>query len=196
VHVCARRSASGRFDATGGVVRLQPGSQARTSARASEQVPRDVCCRMASTRCMKQHSRSLLGACAQEVRRYSGRAPVSSGNGSAGKNQRTVRDRKRNSWTVAEERFAVRKRAQPTIAGIAETMAEEILGRLSKKSDTAMAVRYALGRGEASMRYCDDGRLEIDNNAAERSLRAVALGRSTCSLDRTAVVTVRRCSTV
>ena len=27
------------------------------------------------------------------------------------------------------------------------------------------------------MRYCDDGRLEIDNNAAERSLRAVVLGR-------------------
>jgi transposase len=27
------------------------------------------------------------------------------------------------------------------------------------------------------MRYCDDGHLEIDNNAAERALRAVALGR-------------------
>ena len=31
-----------------------------------------------------------------------------------------------------------------------------------------MAVRYALGRWEALMRYCDDGHLEIDNNAAER----------------------------
>jgi transposase len=40
-----------------------------------------------------------------------------------------------------------------------------------------MAVRYALGRWDALMRYCDDGHLEIDNNAAERSLRAVALGR-------------------
>jgi transposase len=40
-----------------------------------------------------------------------------------------------------------------------------------------MAVRYALGRWEALMRYCDDGRLEIDNNAAERALRVVALGR-------------------
>ena len=39
-----------------------------------------------------------------------------------------------------------------------------------------MAVRYALGRWEALLRYCDDGHLEIDNNA-ERSLRAVALGR-------------------
>ncbi len=42
---------------------------------------------------------------------------------------------------------------------------------------TAVAVRYALGRWEALMRYCDDGRIEIDNKAAERPLRAVALGR-------------------
>ena len=40
-----------------------------------------------------------------------------------------------------------------------------------------MAVRYALGRWEALLRYCDDGHLELDNNAAERALRAVALGR-------------------
>ena len=40
-----------------------------------------------------------------------------------------------------------------------------------------MAVRYALGRWEALMRFCDDGRIEIDNNAAERALRAVVLGR-------------------
>jgi transposase len=54
---------------------------------------------------------------------------------------------------------------------------EETLGKLSRKSDTSLAVRYALGRWEALMRYCDDGRLEIDNNAAERALRVVALGR-------------------
>ena len=54
---------------------------------------------------------------------------------------------------------------------------EETLVKLSRKSDTALAVRYALGRWEALLRYCDDGHLEIDNNAAERALRAVALGR-------------------
>jgi hypothetical protein len=54
---------------------------------------------------------------------------------------------------------------------------EETLGKLSKKSDTAVAVRYALGRWEALMRYCDDGHLEIDNDTAERALRAVAPGR-------------------
>ena len=40
-----------------------------------------------------------------------------------------------------------------------------------------MAINYALGRWPALVRYCDDGLLEIDNNAAERALRAVALGR-------------------
>jgi len=40
-----------------------------------------------------------------------------------------------------------------------------------------MAVRYALGRWEALLRFCDDGRIEIDKNAAERALRVVALGR-------------------
>jgi transposase len=49
--------------------------------------------------------------------------------------------------------------------------------QLSKKSDLAGAIHYALARWKALTRYCDDGRLEIDNNAAERALRAVALGR-------------------
>ena len=48
---------------------------------------------------------------------------------------------------------------------------------LSKKSDLAGAIHYALSRWRALTRYCEDGRIEIDNNVAERSLRAIALGR-------------------
>jgi transposase len=51
------------------------------------------------------------------------------------------------------------------------------LSKLSRKSDTTAAIRYALGLWEALTRYCNDGGLEIGNNAAERALRAVALGR-------------------
>jgi transposase len=51
------------------------------------------------------------------------------------------------------------------------------LSKLSRKSDTTAAIRYALGLWEALTRYCDDGHLEIDNNAAEKALRGVALGR-------------------
>ena len=49
--------------------------------------------------------------------------------------------------------------------------------KLSKKSELAGAIRYALSRWEALCRYRDDGRAELDNNAAERALRAIALGR-------------------
>src|SRR6202162_1729033 len=76
-----------------------------------------------------------------------------------------------------EERREIRNtRSRPLLESLKQWL-EETLVKLSKKSDTAVAVRYALGRWEALMRYCDDGHLEIDNNAAERALRAVALGR-------------------
>ena len=48
---------------------------------------------------------------------------------------------------------------------------------LSRESDTAAAIRYALSRWRALGRHLDDGSSEIDNSAAERALRVVALGR-------------------
>jgi len=51
------------------------------------------------------------------------------------------------------------------------------LSKLSQKSDVAVAIRYASERWSALLQYCGDGRIEMDNNAAERALRAVALGR-------------------
>jgi transposase len=49
--------------------------------------------------------------------------------------------------------------------------------KLSKKSDAAGAIRYTLSRWQALCRYRDDGQAELDNNAAERALRCIALGR-------------------
>ena len=40
-----------------------------------------------------------------------------------------------------------------------------------------MAIKYALTRWAALTRYVDDGRIDVDNNAAERAIRDVALGR-------------------
>ena len=40
-----------------------------------------------------------------------------------------------------------------------------------------MAIRYALSRWDALLHYIEDGHIELDNNAAERSLRGVTLGR-------------------
>ena len=76
-----------------------------------------------------------------------------------------------------KERRGVRnERSRPLLESLKQWL-EEILVKLSKKSETAQAVRYALGRWDALVRYVDDGRLEIDNNTAERALRVVALGR-------------------
>ena len=63
-----------------------------------------------------------------------------------------------------------------TPAGL-RTWLEATLPKPSRKSDLAIVVRCALSRWQALGRYLDDDRLEIDNNAAERALRGVALGR-------------------
>ena len=54
---------------------------------------------------------------------------------------------------------------------------EKALAKLPKKGSTAKAIRYALNNKEALMRFLEDGKIEIDNNAAERAMRSVALGR-------------------
>jgi transposase len=78
----------------------------------------------------------------------------------------------------AELRREVRQtRARPLLDEFEKWMEKE-LRSLSPKSETAAAIRYALSRWRALTRYVDDGHLEIDNSAAERALRAVALGRN------------------
>ena len=77
----------------------------------------------------------------------------------------------------AELRRSVRQaRAKPLLDDLRHWM-EKTLRLLSTKSETAGAIRYALSRWRALTRYVDDGLLEIDNNAAERSLRSVVMGR-------------------
>jgi transposase len=55
---------------------------------------------------------------------------------------------------------------------------EQTLRRVSAKSELARAIGYVHTRWRALTRYRDDGRIEIDNSAAERALRGVALGRN------------------
>ena len=76
----------------------------------------------------------------------------------------------------AERRRMRNERSRPLLESLKQWL-EQTLVKLSKKSETAQAVRYALGRWDALLHYVDDGRLEVDNNSAERALRAVALGR-------------------
>jgi hypothetical protein len=78
---------------------------------------------------------------------------------------------------VPEERRAARiAEAKPKLGDLA-TWLDHQLTLIPGKSELAQAIRYARSRWEALTRYCDDGRLELSNNAAENAIRPVALGR-------------------
>lgn len=77
----------------------------------------------------------------------------------------------------ADLRCLVRQARARPLAEELHRWLNQTLTKLSRKFDTAAAIRYALSRWRALTRYLDDGRIEIDNSAAERALRAVALGR-------------------
>jgi transposase len=76
-----------------------------------------------------------------------------------------------------EARRAQRQARAGPLLGVFRQWLHATASTLSSKSDLAGAIRYATSRWSALTRYRDDGSLEIDNNAAERALRAVALGR-------------------
>ena len=67
-------------------------------------------------------------------------------------------------------------RAAPLVDDLAGFL-DATLPQLSGKSELASAIRYARSRWEVLTRYLADGRLEISNNAAERAIRPLALGR-------------------
>jgi len=78
---------------------------------------------------------------------------------------------------LPDERRAVRQERSRPLLDAMKPWLEQTLATLSQKSATAKAIRYVLGRWESLTRFCGDGRIEIDNNAAERALRCVSLGR-------------------
>ena len=77
----------------------------------------------------------------------------------------------------ANERRQIRQtHAKPLVDALHRYLTEQ-LAHISRKSVTAEAIGYAMNHWAALTRFLDDGRIEIDNNAAERSLRGIALGR-------------------
>ena len=78
---------------------------------------------------------------------------------------------------MPQERLRVRQERSRSLIIELQTWLREQRARLSKNSDTTKAINYSLKRWDAFTRFLDDGRLCMSNNAAERELRAVALGR-------------------
>jgi transposase len=70
---------------------------------------------------------------------------------------------------------ARRESAAPLLASLREWLREQS-ARLSGRAPLAGAIACTLARWSALTRYVEDGALEIDNNAAERAIRALVLG--------------------
>jgi transposase len=86
-----------------------------------------------------------------------------------------VIEAKARGLSVAE-RVALRMQTAPILEALF-TWIEATLGKLSAKSELAVAFRYMLKRRQALSLFVTDGHLEVDNNIAENAMRAIAVGR-------------------
>jgi hypothetical protein len=77
----------------------------------------------------------------------------------------------------AEQRRAVRQEFSAPLVADLENWMREHRAKLSRDNDIAKAMDYMLKRWPAFVRFLDDGRICLSNNAAERALRGIALGR-------------------
>ena len=78
---------------------------------------------------------------------------------------------------AAEERRTIRQQQSRPIIDDLEAWLRGKLELISQKTKLAEAIRYALSRWTGLIRFVDDGRIEIDNNVVERSIRPIALNR-------------------
>jgi transposase len=78
--------------------------------------------------------------------------------------------------SAAERRIVRQQKSRPLIDAL-EPWLRVKLGLVSQKGKLAEAIRYALSRWEGLVRFLDDGRIELDNNAVERSIRPITLNR-------------------
>jgi transposase len=77
----------------------------------------------------------------------------------------------------AERRRAVRQELSAPLVADLERWLRQQRPKLSRGHDLAKAMDYMLKRWPAFTRFLDDGRICLSNNAAERALRGIALGR-------------------
>ena len=75
------------------------------------------------------------------------------------------------------QRLAVRRDCVTPLINALENWMRAARGKMSGHADVAKAMDYMLKRWEAFTRFLGDGRICLTNNAAERALRGIALGR-------------------
>ncbi|MBV9038464.1 MAG: transposase, partial [Acidobacteriaceae bacterium] len=105
----------------------------------------------------------------------------------------------------APQRFALRQRVSARLLKRWHTYLQQLQEQILPKSPAGAAVRYSLNQWEALTRFLQDGELEIDNGAAERANRDIAVGRGnwtffgsdhggqTAAVLRTSIASCQRC---
>jgi len=91
-----------------------------------------------------------------------------------------------NGRSAEERKTARQELSAPLVAELEAWMCLQ-RAKLSRSNDVAKAMDYILKRWTAFTRFLDDGRICLSNNAAERALRGIALGRKSwlfCGSDR------------
>jgi transposase len=79
--------------------------------------------------------------------------------------------------TCAEERLAVRQAETEALFDAFKPWLMDRLSEISTKSPLAKAIRYTLGHWNGLGLFLTDGRVEVDNNTVERTIRAIGLGK-------------------
>src|ERR1700681_606242 len=85
--------------------------------------------------------------------------------------EKTIRGRS------ADARHAVRQEKSKPLVLALKTWLDEQLARVSAKSVIAEAIRYGLNHWDGLTRFLEDGRIELDTNIVERSMRGIVLNR-------------------
>jgi transposase len=131
-------------------------------------------------RCARRgdHARLLLGTPATPLLRHRprrGPAPIASEAleriAALYAIEKTIRGK-----SAGERRTVRQEKSRPLVLGLKPWL-EQQLARVSAKATIAEDIRYALNHWEGLARFLDDGRIELDSNIVERSMRPIVLNR-------------------
>jgi transposase len=100
--------------------------------------------------------------------------------------QKLYRIEKRIKDLPIEERYRIRQKNSVPLLNEFKTWLDKSAPNVLPESLLGKALNYALNQWEKAIRYCDDGRLDIDNNRSERAIKPFVMGRKVWLFSQTA----------
>jgi Transposase IS66 family/IS66 C-terminal element len=119
----------------------------------------------------------LLRACAAKVLGRSRRDQVADCRGSAATDRDVLCHRESHSRSAGGASGCGAANRHQAVDRRPQTLARGAAAEVSKKSGLGKAIRYTLNHWDGLTRFIDDGRIEIDSNTVERSIKPIGLGK-------------------